>query len=136
MSDYTTLTLAYSTYFAGVSVSIAGFEKESRRAGEAMAGSSGQPPVLKEARGVKWTTRKWTKKQTLPQASFQMIPQPWSTALDGSIAEKPARRQPDSRKSKIIDVFFQATKNLLHYFNMLVDKLYRPLEWHKHFYLE
>lgn len=53
MSDYMTLTLAYSTYFAGVSVSIAGFEKANRRAGEAMAGSSGKPPVLKEAPGAK-----------------------------------------------------------------------------------
>ena len=85
--------------------------------------------------GAKWTTRKWTKRQTLPQASFQMIPQPWSTALDGSIAEKPGKQHADSRNSKITDVFFQAAKNLLHYFNMLVDKWYRPLEWHKHLYL-
>lgn len=54
MSDYTTLTLAYSTYFPGVSVSIAGFEKANRQAGEAhMAGSSGQLLVLKEAPGAK-----------------------------------------------------------------------------------
>ena len=136
MSDYMTLTLEYSTCFAGVSVSLAGFEKANRWAGEAhVAGSSGQPLVLKEAPGAKWTTRQWTKRQTLPQASFQMIPQPWSTALDGSIAEKPGKQHADSRNSKITDVFFQAAKNLLHYFNMLVDKWYRPLEWHKHLYL-
>ena len=88
-----TLTLDYSTCFSGVSVLLAGFKRANRQAGEAhMAGSSGQPLVLKEAPGVKWTIRKWTKKQTLPQASVQMISQHWSTALDGSIAEKPGKQ--------------------------------------------
>ena len=54
MSDYITHTVDYSTCFAGVSVSLAGFERANRRAGEAhMAGSSGQPLVLKEAPGAK-----------------------------------------------------------------------------------
>lgn len=38
-----------------------------------------------------------------------------------SIAEKPGRQQANSRNSKITDVLFQAAKNLLHYFNMLID---------------